>query len=52
MRKRLIGLVALVFVVAAVVATTASGAITDPGNDGCHIVHGPGLSWMLVNCGD
>jgi hypothetical protein len=51
-KKRLVALVALAFVIAAVVATTASAAITDPGNDGCHVVHAGGLSWILVNCGD
>ncbi len=52
MRKRLIGLVALVFVIAAVVATTASAAITDPGNDGCHVIHAGGLNYVLQFCGD
>jgi hypothetical protein len=51
-KKRLLVMLALVCVIGAVVATTASAAITDPGNDGCHVLHGPGLSWVLQFCGD
>ena len=50
MRKRLAVLFALVGVIGAIGATTASGAIVDPGADGCHVIHGPGLSYVLEFC--